>query len=76
MNGFEIAGKKMMDNALIPWAIGSLARALLFYGQAQTYNDRRALGVIATYYSLFHLGMFLIFLSTFLKTTDAAGAIT
>lgn len=60
-DGYEIGGKKVPDNVLYPWLVGSIARALLFYAQAQAHMDRRALEAIATYYSLFHLGMFLVF---------------
>ncbi len=57
----RIAGKKMAENAYYPWSLGSVARALFFFGQAQKEEDRRALSAIASYYSLFHLTQFLIF---------------
>jgi len=59
--GFRIAGKKMTDSALYPWALASAGRSFLFYAQAQPGSDRRVLSAIATYYSLFHLSMFLAF---------------
>ena len=66
----RIAGNRMTDTPLYPWSIGSLARALLFYGQAQGHADRRVLGAVAIYYSLFHLGMFLIFACPKHHTSD------
>lgn len=58
---FRVAGKEMTDNALLPWALASAGRSFLFYAQAQPVSDRRVLSAIATYYSLFHLSMFLAF---------------
>jgi len=60
----------MTDTPLYPWSIGSLARALLFYGQAQGHADRRVLEAVAIYYSLFHLGMFLVFACPKHHTSD------
>lgn len=60
-DGYEIAGVRATDSVLHPWSIGSLARALYFYAQAQEDADRRGSSAVAVYYSLFHLGMFLLF---------------
>lgn len=59
--GFRVAGKKMTDSALLPWALASAGRSFLFYAEAQPASNRRVLSAIAAYYSLFHLSMFLAF---------------
>ena len=60
---FELLGRSMEDSALYPWAVGSIGRALLFYGHAVSARDNRVLSSIAAYYSLFHLSMFILCLT-------------
>jgi hypothetical protein len=60
-DGYEIGGREMTESALYPWSVGSIARALLFYAQQGSNDNCRALSAIASYYSLFHLSMFLVF---------------
>jgi len=52
-----IAGKQMEPNALYAWALGSMTRALFFYGQAVSEKKNKILCAISAYYSLFHLTM-------------------
>ena len=58
---FVIHGRPARDSELYPWALGSIARGLLFYGEAIKLKGNKLIAAIATYYSLFHLSMFLMF---------------
>ena len=60
-NGFVIDGRQIPGYALYPWSVASLARALLFYAQGRPSADRHTSAAVASYYTLFHLGQFLIY---------------
>ena len=67
---FELHGEPKTDSALYPWALGSIARALLFYAEAISSKNNRAVAAICTYYSLFHFSMFMLFCCPHLLTID------
>ena len=59
---FVFNGTKVEDNVLFYWAIISISRALRFKAEAgNLWTNSHVLSTVATYYSIFHLGMFLIF---------------
>lgn len=60
MKPFDLHGKKSTDSGLVPWQMGSLARAIFFYVQTNDSKASFTFQGIASYYSLFHLTMYLI----------------
>jgi hypothetical protein len=58
---FQLHGRTVTDSGLYPWVIGSITRSLFFYGEATASRANRGAAAIAAYYSLFHLGLFLMF---------------
>lgn len=70
MTQFLIHGERVTDSGLYPWALGSIGRALLFYAEARASIDNKIVGAITSYYSLFHLSMFLVFVCPHLLTNN------
>jgi len=59
---FEIGGKPVSDSGLYPWSLGSISRALFFYGESSfLVSEKTATLAITTYYSLFHLSIFMVY---------------
>jgi hypothetical protein len=64
---FEIGGKSVPDSGLFWWSVGSISRALFFYGESRFLSEQKSATLaITTYYSLFHLSFFLIFQAPYL----------
>jgi hypothetical protein len=58
---FVIDGREVEDTVLFYWSIVSISRALRFNSEAQRQKAAsHVLATVAGYYSLFHLGMFLL----------------
>jgi hypothetical protein len=58
---YRIRGEVQEDSGLFSWMLLSLVRGLFFYANASLTGKYRAVNAVAVYYSLFHLGMFLVF---------------
>jgi len=58
---FQFHGEARTDSALYPWILGSITRSLFYFGEAVTCRTNKGASAICAYYSLFHLGLFLMF---------------
>lgn len=59
---FRLDGKEVEDNVLFFWSIVAISRALRFSSEAQhKQGSSYVLASVAAYYSMFHLGMFLLY---------------
>lgn len=59
---FRLDGKEVEDNVLLYWSVVAISRALRFSSEAQHKLDSSyVLASVAAYYSMFHLGMFLLY---------------
>jgi hypothetical protein len=59
---FRFKGEEVEDTVLFYWSIVSISRALRFSAEAQYQRATSyAMATVAAYYSLFHLGMFLLY---------------
>lgn len=73
---FQFAGKKVEDNILFVWSIVAISRALRFKAEAQcTQASSNTLAAIAAYYSIFHLGVFLVYSAPHLIPPELKGRI-
>ena len=62
MERFRFNGEEVEDTVLFFWSIVSIGRALRFNSEAQHQKaGSNVLAIVAGYYSLFHLGMFLLY---------------
>jgi hypothetical protein len=65
---FVLEGKEVEDNILFYWSIASISRALRLNAEAQHQDSAsHVLATVAGYYSLFHLGIFLLLSAPRLK---------
>jgi hypothetical protein len=61
-DSFRFDGKDVEDNILFYWSIVAISRALRFSSEAQHKQESSyVLASVAAYYSIFHLGMFLLY---------------
>jgi hypothetical protein len=60
-NQFQLHGRAVTDSGLYPWIVGSITRSLFFFGEATACRSNRGASAITAYYTLFHLGLFLMF---------------
>lgn len=59
---FDIGGKPVTDSGLYPWSLASISRAMFFYGETSFLSkEKNATLAITSYYSLFHLSIFMIY---------------
>ena len=59
---FRLDGKDVEDNVLFVWSIVAISRALRFSSEARHKQaSSYVLASMAAYYSIFHLGMFLLY---------------